>query len=428
MIDDISYAATTEIDRHQQLLLQRHITYLSQHSPFYRQMFADLLITAADIRGYDDLVALPTTGKADLEDNEGQFLCVDEHGIADLCLTSGTTGKPVSFYQSGSDLERLASNEEIAMRTAGICATDRVLIAAAIDRCFMAGMAYFLGLNKIGATTIRAGSSSLAVVAQMVKQLRPTAMVGVPTFFLALAQRLQQEGVNIAACGVKRLLCIGEPVRSNELSLSALGKKLQQLWGAQIYATYASTEMATTFCDCEFGQGGHLPPQLMLVEILDENGHRIDDETPGEVVATPLLVTAMPLLRFRTGDIASLYRKPCSCGRNSWRLGPVVGRKHQMFKCRGTTVYPPAIFNVLQQLDGVDGYYLEVYDQFELSDRIRVVVSCNNSELTAATISSRIAAITRVTPEVVIVPGSAVRLKTTDNNKRKPVIFFDYRR
>ncbi|MDY0190904.1 MAG: AMP-binding protein [Desulfuromonas sp.] len=412
----------------QDKLLSEHISYLIENSPFYRQMFTRLHLSAADISSCADLVKLPTTTKADLEDNEEQFLSIAEHDIADICLTSGTTGRPVTFYQSRADLERLAINEEFAFRLAGITCHDRVLIAAAIDRCFMAGLAYFLGLQRIGAGVIRSGSSAIGVLAQLVQRFRPSALVGVPTFFLALAAQLRSTGVDAAACGVQRLICIGEPVRSHDFSLSALGQRLQLLWQAQVYGTYASTEMATTFCDCEHGRGGHVNSALMVVEILDEQGQRVADGTAGEVVATPLQVTGMPLLRFRTGDIACKYSDPCVCGVSGIRLGPVIGRKDQMLKYRGTTVYPPAIFAALQQMDAVAAYYLEVFDDYALSDRIKVVVGCSDPSLTTQHIAEHLAARIRVKPEVVLEDIAVIRQKTTQEDKRKPVLFFDYRR
>lgn len=416
-----------QIRRCQDQVLRDHVHYVLAHSPFYQQMFQRLGLTAEDINGYDDLVKLPTTTKADLEGRESNFLAVHDSRIADICLTSGTTGVPVSFYQTGLDLDRLALNEEIAFRTAGIRRDDRVLIAVAIDRCFMAGMAYFLGLKQIGATAIRGGSSSVAVVAQLVQRFRPTAIVGVPTFFLALAQRLQDDGIDPASCGVKRLICIGEPVRQHDLSLSVLGQRLVDCWQAPVFGTYASTEMATTLSDCSHGQGGHLPPELMMIEVLDVDGQRITDGSPGEVVATPLQVTGMPLLRFRTGDIACLYSEPCRCGLTSQRIGPILGRKNQMLKYRGTTVYPPAISAVLQEIEAVTAYYIEVYDDFALSDRIKVVVGCQDDSIDCHQIAERISARIRVKPEVEIAELDAVRRKIISEDKRKPVLFFDHR-
>ena len=411
----------------QDQLLRDHISYTLSHSVFYQRMFQRLALTADDIQGFDDLVKLPTTTKADLEGCEDDFLAVADHHIADICLTSGTTGLPVTFYQTRLDLDRLALNEEIAFRTAGIRRDDRVLIAVAIDRCFMAGMAYFLGLKQLGATAIRGGSSSVAAVAQLVQRFRPTAIVGVPTFFLALAQNLKDNGIDPASCGVKRLICIGEPVRQSDLSLSILGQRLVDCWQVPVFGTYASTEMATTFSDCSRGLGGHLAPELMMVEVLDEEGQRVPDGTAGEIVATPLQVTGMPLLRFRTGDIACVYSEPCRCGLTSKRVGPILGRKNQMLKYRGTTVYPPAISAVLQEIEAVAAYYIEVFDDFALSDRIKVVVGCRDNSITNQHIAELISARIRVKPEVEIADLDAVRRKIVSEDKRKPVLFFDHR-
>jgi len=416
-----------EIHAAQLTLLRSHIEHLAAHSPFYRRRLAEAGLTAQDLHCLDDLGRFPLTDKQDLEAGGSELLCVPALETVDTCLTSGTTGKPITLLQTRGDLERLTYNEESSFRAAGVEAQDRVLIAAAIDRCFMAGLAYFLGLSRIGATSIRGGSSSIAMLAELVRTQRPTVLVGVPTLLAAVAVRLQSEGDDPAASAVRCLICIGEPVRDSALQLSPLGVRLQQLWQAKIYGTYASTEMATAFTDCESGCGGHLLPDLMVVEILDEQGKPLPPGIPGEVVATPLQVEGMPLLRYRTGDIAMLHDEPCSCGRQTPRLGPVIGRKAQMLKVRGTTLFPPAVFAALQELDAVKGSYLEVRSEYDLSDQLTVVVGSNDPELSPAFVAEQIASRTRVKPEVKIVTPEEIQRKTMQPDKRKPVTFFDLR-
>jgi phenylacetate-CoA ligase len=423
----LAFRSGAEIAAAQNALLGRHVRYLAEHSLFYRRLFQEAGIDPAGIRTVADLACLPLTGKDDLAACSDDFLCVDRRDIVDLCLTSGTTGRPVALAQTARDLERLGFNEELSFRSTGITADDRVLIAAAMDRCFMAGLAYFLGLTRIGAQAIRGGSSSIPALVELVQDHRPTAMVGVPTLLLRLAERLQSDGIDPAGLAVRRLVCIGEPLRRADLSLSVLGERLRAIWGAEVFGTYASTEMATAFTDCFFGQGGHLQPELMVVEILDDQDRVLPPGVPGEVVATPLQVSGMPLLRFRTGDIATLHTEPCPCGRNTWRLGPVLGRRAQMLKYRGTTVFPPAIFGVLEELEWVRGYYLEVFDEFELSDRVRIVVGSSDPAGRAETLAECLAARIRVKPEVVVVSPEEVLRKTMQLDKRKPVTFFDYR-
>ncbi|KAK6021733.1 hypothetical protein OSTOST_12590, partial [Ostertagia ostertagi] len=131
--------------------------------------------------------------------------------------------------------------------------------------------------------------------------------------------------------------------------LNVLGEKITQNWPIKLYGTYAATEMQTAFTDCSAGMGGHHQPDLIIIEILDNEGRQLPDGTPGEIVITTLGIEGMPLLRYRTGDMAILYAEPCSCGRHSKRLSHVTGRKQQMIKYKGTTLYPPAIFDMLNE-------------------------------------------------------------------------------
>ncbi len=408
-------------------LLQRQLAYLQSASPYYRELFRQTGFNAAAVTSWADFTALPLTGKSELTECNREFLAVDPKNVVDICQTSGITGTPVTIWQTEADLQRLATNEQLAFIAAGIGATDRVLIGAALDRVFMAGLAYFLGLRKIGATAIRAGSGQPGLVAELICQQRPNVLVGVPSLLLRVAKQLQGQHKIPADLGVEKLICIGEPIRNDDLSLSPLGQALQDIWSAQLFGTYASTEMATAFADCTCGCGGHLLPELMVVEIIDANGQPVAMGTTGEVVVTPLGIEGTPLLRYRTGDIARLHTDVCNCGNPAPRLGPILGRRAQMLKCRGTTLFPATISSVLQGLSGVEGHYLEVYSEFDLSDRVRVVVGCSDSSLTSATVAEAIAAKTRVKPEVVLVSPIEITNKIIRPELRKPVTFFDYR-
>jgi phenylacetate-CoA ligase len=426
---DFEFSAPPQIQSTQLALLREHIAYLRAHSPHYAARFAEIGLVPEAVRDVVELAQVPVlTSKRDLEVAGERFRCVAEEAIADVCLTSGTTGKPVALLQTAHDVGRFAYNEEISFRAVGVTAQERVTVAAALDRCFMAGFAYALGLSRIGATVIRAGSSSVAMLAGVIQEYRPTTVVGVPTFLLALAERLRETGVAADGCGVRRLVCIGEPVRRRDLCLSALGERLQQAWQADVYGTYATTELATALADCAHGCGGHLHPDLMVLEILDDAGRPVPAGSPGEVVATPLQVTGMPLFRFRTGDVAQLHAERCACGRYSPRLGPILGRKNEMLKFRGTTVFPPAIFSAIQALPYVQDYYIEVRAGFDLSDQIRVVVGLpDGCDVKAERIADEIRAQVRVKPEVVCQSLAEVRARTLQPDKRKAVRFFDLR-
>ena len=409
-------------------LLRRHLDYLQQNSPYYRELFRQHDFSPADLISWQDLSQLPLTGKGDLAKNNRDFLAVAEGQIVDICQTSGTTGEPVTLWQTESDLQRLSRNEQLALMAAGITRSDRVLIGAALDRVFIAGLAYFLGLRRIGATTIRAGSGQPALVAELICRQRPNVLVGVPSLLLMVARHLQQSGEAPEKLGIDKLICIGEPIRNEDLTISLLGRALQESWTAQLFGTYASTEIATAFTDCPMGCGGHLLPELAVAEIIDAQGDPVGSGVAGEVVVTPLGVEGTPLLRYRTGDIAQLHLDPCDCGRQTPRLGPILGRRAQMLKCRGTTLFPATISRALEGISAVRGHYLEVSSAFDLSDQLKLVIGCADPSLSATTVSELIVAKTRVKPEVVLVTPEEIRKKTIRPELRKPVTFFDYRK
>ncbi len=109
----------------------------------------------------------------------------------------------------------------------------------------------------------------------------------------------------------------------------------------KLYSTYASTEMAASFTECSYGAGGHHHPELLIVEFLDGNDNPVPKGEAGELTITTLGVEGMPLLRFKTGDICHGHYETCKCGRKTMRVGPVIGRRNQMIKYKGTTLYPP---------------------------------------------------------------------------------------
>ena len=163
-------------------------------------------------------------------------------------------------------------------------------------------------------------------------------------------------------------------MRDQKFELNLLGRRIKEKWDVDLFATYSSTEMGATFSECEYGQGGHVHPELIIVEIIGEDDMPVADGETGEVVVTTLGVEGMPLLRFRTGDIAAKCVEQCKCGRWSYRLTPLVGRKNNMIKLKGTTLYPPAINDVLDNTSYVENYVIIVENTFAGTDEVIVKV------------------------------------------------------
>jgi len=279
----------------------------------------------------------------------------------------------------------------------------------------------------LGAAAIRNGHGSMESHMEIIRRMNPTVIVGVPSFLRKLGLFMREHGVDSAAGPVARLVCIGEPVRDETMSFLKLGTDIETLWGAKAFSTYASSETVTTFCECTAQQGGHLHPDLAIVEILNEQGKAVKDGQPGEVVLTPLAMEGMPLIRFKTGDISFLLREPCACGRTAPRLGPIIGRKKQMMKVRGTTLYPQAVYSALDGIPGIAEYYLVVDGRDDLSDELAVHVSVRDPSCTASGIAETLQARLRVKPVVIVESDEEVRGRVFTPASRKPIRFVDLR-
>lgn len=422
----LAFLSPGEMRRAQEQLLRRHLQYAAVASPFYRRLFADSGIDPAAVT-LETLHDIPVTDRAVFGERNSDFLAVPMEQIVDIVLSSGTTGLPTSVMYTEGDLERLAYNEEISFAACGITRDDIVLLTCTIDRCFIAGLAYYSGARKLGAAVIRNGLANVESHQEIIRRLQPTVLVGVPTFLLKLGRYLAANGIAPASTGVKKLVCIGEPVRDRELRFTRAGEELEALWQAKVYSTYASSETITSFCECTAQTGGHLHPDLAIVEILDENGAVLGPNEVGEVVVTPLGIEGMPLVRFKTGDISFLIDTPCGCGRHSVRLGPILGRKKQMMKLKGTTIYPESIYAVLDTIAGVGEYFVTAASDYDLSDMVKVYVSVKDELCSRELIIDRLQAALRVKPDVIITSEETVNRWKYAGNSRKLIKFIDDR-
>ncbi len=406
-------------------LLREHLAQ-AMRAPFYGDLLGAAGITPGDIHSLSDLADLPLTSRRDLDNQGDRFQAVPATEIVDIALTSGTTGPPVRVPYSVADLERLALNEALAFYGAGVRPGDICQIAVTLDRCFVAGLAYYNGLVRLGATAIRSGPGQAARQWELINSLNPSVLIGVPTFLLQVARWAAERGRDPAKAGVRLLVTIGEPVRQPDFSPTPLGNRLAEIWQCPVRSSYGATELETGFTECAAEQGGHIHPELSLVEIVNEEGAVLPDGEPGEMVVTPLGVRAFPLVRFRTGDITRKYTEKCGCGWTSARIGPVEGRLSQRLKMRGTTIYPETIFHVLQELKQIDASYIEVCSAYDLSDEIKVIVGSRET-LSGREVASLLQARLRVRPEVVVrETGEVLKVMTRDGG-RKPKRFFDLR-
>jgi len=282
MIPEIEKGTQQQIKTFQEDKLKELISYVSEKSRYYRRAFKNHKISPSDINSLEDLAKLPVTTKEDLQQYNDDFFCVPKSKIIDFVTTSGTLGEPVTVGLTDKDLDRLAYNEAISFACAGIKEDDILQLTTTMDRRFMAGLAYFLGVRKLGAGIIRVGAGIPELQWDSILKFRPSYLIVVPSFLLKLVQYAEAHNIAVNTSGIKGAICIGESLRNQDFSLNILAKKIKAKWDIELYSTYASTEMSTAFTECSEQQGGHLHPELIIVEILDENNQPVSDGEKGD--------------------------------------------------------------------------------------------------------------------------------------------------
>lgn len=428
MIPQIEIQSPEKIKAFQEEQLKVALRYLLEHSPFYQRLFACNNIEISEIQTLEDLTKIPTTSKDDLQQHTNDFICVHKKQIIDYVTTSGTLGEPVTFALTDKDLDRLAYNESLSFAGTGMTADDTIQLMTTMDRRFMAGLAYFLGARKLGAAVVRVGAGVPELQWDSIKKFQPTYLVGVPSFVLKLIDYAKEHQLPLNQSSVKAVICIGEPIRNDDFSLNTLGKTIIEAWDIKLYSTYASTEMSTAFTECSEQQGGHLHPELIIVEVLDAAHQPVANGALGELTITTLGVEAMPLLRFRTGDMVKAHHTSCACGRHTLRLGPVMGRKQQMIKYKGTTLYPQAILNVLHSFKTLESYVVEISTNTTGTDDLHIKLAAENpSEALLKTIQEQLKTTLRVTPKLTWHSSDDIRKLQNSTTGRKQNFVLDKR-
>lgn len=408
--------------------IQALLQYLNSHSPFYQRLFADKGIDVTEINSLDAFHTLPLTSKEDIQLHNWDFLCVPRSAIAEYTATSGTLGQPVTIALTAADLERLAYNEYYSLQLMELSSADCLQLMLTLDKQFMAGMAYYKGAQQLGAAVIRTGPGLPQMQLEVMQRLQPSVLVAVPSFLVKLKEYIASTPSELHTLSPRKVLAIGESIRDKDLNPNVLAQRIQDGWNLELFGTYAATEMQTAFTECTAHQGGHLQPELLYVELLDEDGNPVTPGTAGEVTITTLGVEGMPLLRYQTGDLCRGYYDTCTCGRTTMRLGPVLGRKKQMIKYKGTSLYPPMVAEVLHRMDFISEYVIEItQDEYAQDLLVLHLHSADPSTVDHNSLKQQLQSALRVLPRIEWCSLEQMMQMQFPDGSRKPVRFRDRR-
>ncbi len=411
------FLSADEIEAKSIRAIRNHVRHVKEVSAYYREALFDVF--PEDIKSRADVSRLPRTERSALAQHLPSFLAVSEDQVVETVLTGGATAGPLAFPLTATDLSRLEFNEALSFYSAGVGPSDRAHICTPCDRLLMAGIAYYRGLTHLGVNTARIGVLSSDVHKRYFDALKPTLLVGAPSFFQRLKSELEKLHFNANASTIKKIFCIGESIRTSSLQANAVGKSLEDFFKAEVFSSYSNTELSVSFCECSARRGGHAHPELVYAEIVDEKGAEVPDGVPGELVATPLGVDGVPLVRYKTGDITFKVAGTCACGRNSARIGPILGRTSQVIKVKGEPLYPLSVTSLLDDIKEIEDYCLVLENDESNSDRISLHAVTPPANM--ATISARIRAELHINLPVLISNFATIRHLRQSSEKMRIV-------
>ncbi len=422
----IEFASVDQVQNYQFELLQKQLAYVQKHSPYYQKLLAQEGIHPLDIKSLNDYRKIPLTSKDDLAHEQEKFLAIKKDQIREIVTTSGTTGAPLPFFLNAADLTRLGKNEALSFLRAGVKPGDRIQLLCTINKLFMAGLAYQLGAYQLGCSLMRVGPGSPSWQWEQIERFKPDFLVAVPSFAHQLMAYAGEHQIDYQKSSIRGIICIGQPIWEADLSWNKLASSILNKWDVKLISTYASTEMSTALTSCWHKPGVHFHPEMLYLEILDQKGNPVKSDEIGEVVVTPLGIQGMPLLRFQTGDLCQVIEEPCTCGRFTKRIGPILGRKSQQLKLNGTTLFPNMIFKHLEQLQ-IKQYAIEITSDEFGNDQVTLMLPMK-FEMSQQAINDRLGAYLRVLIPINFIENELWQNLIQPSHKRKPQLVFDYRK
>ena len=354
-----------------QLARLRDVVARVANVPFYREAFALRGITPKSMRSLDDLRRLPFTSKDDLRRYHPLgFITVPRDQLARIHGSSGTTGKPTFVAYTAKDLT-LWSDLCARFLVAGGLKSQHTVHVAFGYGLFTGGFGLHYGIEKVGAAIVPAASGNTRRQIEIIQDLGAEVLVCTPSYALTIAETARELGIDPRSLPLKYAHFGAEPWTEE------MRQEIESQMDLLAFNNYGLSEVIGPGVsgECAMRDGMHLQEDHFLVECLDPDTlEPMPDGEEGELVITSLSKEAMPLLRYRTRDIARLDRSPCACGRTTARMSRVTGRTDDMLIIRGVNVFPSQIEEALLRVEGTTPHYMIEVERPGTLDEVTVRV------------------------------------------------------
>jgi phenylacetate-CoA ligase len=339
--------------------------------PMRARLFDAGLRSPSEVTSFDDLARLPFSRKTDLREHYpfGLF-AVPREQVVRIHASSGTRGKPTVVGYTRADLDVWS---EVMARTLAMAGVEAGMVVhnAYGYGLFTGGLGFHMGAERIGCSVVPISGGQSQRQALMLEDLGGQVLCCTPSYALNLAQTLQEQGVGLDRLRLRVGLFGAEPWTEE------MRCEIERQLGIRALNVYGLSEIIGPGVsgEClEVGQGAHIQEDHFLVEVIDPRTQDVlGPGQEGELVFTTLTKEALPMLRYRTGDIASVDPTPCDCGRTLARMAPVRGRFDDMLIIRGVNLYPSEVERVLLGLGGVAPHYQLVVERPGAMDELSVV-------------------------------------------------------
>ncbi|MGC8764832.1 MAG: phenylacetate--CoA ligase family protein [Brevinematia bacterium] len=339
---------------------------------FYRKKMDKMGVKPEHIKSLEDIKKLPITTKNDLRDNYpfGLF-AVPMSKVVRIHASSGTTGKSTVVGYTRRDLENWSEMVARIASAGGVSENDIAQIAFGYG-LFTGGFGLHYGLEKIGVTVVPASSGNTKRQVQLLQDFGATVLVCTPSYALHIADVVEEMGV--------------DPVKDLKLKYGLFGaepwsesirREIEAKLNIIATDNYGMSELVGPGVagECLEKNGMHINEDFFFVEVVNpETGEWVAEGEKGELIITPLEKEALPLLRYKTGDLSRVITDPCKCGRTTARVMKIMGRTDDMLIVRGVNVFPSQIEEVLLEVEGVAPHYQIVVDRKENIDQLEIWV------------------------------------------------------